>query len=120
MDGVFCLAALRQALLHGQPDISNSDQGVQFTVQAFTQELEAADIHISMDGRGRVFDSIFVERFWRTVKYEDIYIKGYATVSALSTGLSDYFDRYNYERPHRRLDYSTPADVHFVVKQRES
>ncbi len=74
-------------------------------------------IRVSMDGRGRVFDNIFVERLWRTVKYEDIYIKEYATVPALFTGLSDYFDLYNYERPHQSLDYSTPADVHFAVKR---
>ncbi|MCA9943348.1 MAG: transposase, partial [Anaerolineales bacterium] len=99
----------------GQPEIFNTDQGVQFTAQAFTQELEAAGIRISMDGRGRVFDNIFVERLWRTVKYEDIYIKECATVPELFTGLSDYFDLYNYERPHQSLGYCTPADVHFAV-----
>jgi len=115
LDGAFCVEALRQALRHGQPEIFNTDQGVQFTAQAFTQELEAASIRISMDGRGRVFDNIFVERLWRTVKYEDIYIKEYATVPALFAGLSDYFDLYNYERPHQSLGYCTPADVHFAV-----
>lgn len=116
LDGAFCLEALRQALRHGQPEIFNTDQGVQFTALAFTQELEAASIRISMDGRGRVFDNIFVERLWRTVKYEDIYIKEYVTVPALFAGLDDYFDLYNYERPHQSLDYCTPADVHFDVK----
>ena len=116
LDGTFCVQALRQALTHGQPDIFNTDQGSQFTAQAFTQELAQAAIHISMDGRGRVFDNIFVERLWRTVKYEDIYIKEYATVPALCTGLSDYFDLYNYERPHQRLGYCTPADVYFALK----
>ncbi len=115
LDGAFCLDALRQALRHGQPEIFNTDQGVQFTAHPFTQELEAARIRISMDGRGRVFDNIFVERLWRTVKYEDIYIKEYATVPELLTGLSDYFDLYNYERPHQSLGYCTPADVHFAV-----
>jgi putative transposase len=115
LDGAFCVEALRQALQHGQPEIFNTDQGVQFTAQAFTQELEAADICISMDGRGRVFDNIFVERLWRTVKYEDIYIKEYATVPELLNGLGDYFDLYNYERPHQSLGYCTPADVHFAV-----
>jgi putative transposase len=115
LNGAFCLDALRQALLHGQPDIFNTDQGVQFTAQAFTQELEAVPIRISMDGRGRVLDNIFVERLWRTVKYEDIYIKEYATVPALFAGLSDYFDLYNYERPHQSLGYCTPADVYFAV-----
>lgn len=115
LDSAFCVAALRQALLHGQPEIFNTDQGVQFTANGFTNELRSAAIRISMDGRGRVFDNIFVERLWRTVKYEDIYIKEYATVPALFTGLSDYFDLYNYERPHQSLDYCTPADVHFAV-----
>lgn len=115
LDGAFCLAALRQALRHGQPEIFNTDQGVQFTANDFTDELLSAAIRISMDGRGRVFDNIFVERLWRTVKYEDIYIKEYATVPALFTGLGDYFDLYNYERPHQSLDYCTPADVHFAV-----
>lgn len=115
LDGAFCVEALRQALLHGQPEIFNTDQGVQFTAHDFTNELQSAHIRISMDGRGRVFDNIFVERLWRTVKYEDIYIKEYATVPALFTGLSDYFHLYNYERPHQSLGYCTPADVHFAV-----
>jgi putative transposase len=119
LQGAFCLQALRQALRHGQPEIFNTDQGSQFTALDFTDELEAAGIRISMDGRGRVFDNIFVERLWRTVKYEDIYIKEYATVPVLFTGLSDYFDLYNYERPHQSLDYSTPADVHFAMKQHQ-
>lgn len=116
LDSTFCVTVLQQALRHGQLDIFNTDQGVQFTSYAFTEELENAGIRISMDGRGRVFDNIFVERLWRSVKYEDIYIKEYATVSALVTGLGDYFGLYNYERPHQSLDYSTPADVHFAVK----
>jgi putative transposase len=115
LDGAFYVEALRQALRHGQPEIFNTDQGVQFTAQAFTQELEAADIYINMDSRGRVFDKIFVERLWRTVKYEDIYIKEYATVPELFTGLGDYFNLYNYERPHQSLGYCTPADVLFAV-----
>jgi putative transposase len=116
LDGAFCLDALRLALRHGQPEIFNTDQGVQFTAHDFTGELEAANIRISMDGRGRVFDNIFVERLWRTVKYEDIYIKDYATVPALAAGLNIFFNLYNYERPHQSLGYATPADVHFAVK----
>lgn len=116
LDGAFCLEALRLALRHGQPDIFNTDQGVQFTAYDFTGELETAKIRISMDGRGRVFDNIFVERLWRTVKYEDIYIKEYATVQALVAGLHDYFQLYNYERPHQSLGYQVPADVHYSVK----
>ena len=115
LDGAFCLAALRRALRDGQPDIFNTDQGVQFTAHPFTDELEAASIRVSMDGRGRFVDNIFVERLWRTVKYEDIYLKGYETVPALAAGLDDYFQLYNYERPHQSLGYRTPADVHFAV-----
>lgn len=115
LDGGFCLQALRQALQHGQPDIFNTDQGAQFTAHDFTGALETAGIRISMDGRGRVFDNIFVERLWRTVKYEDIYIKEYALVPALAAGLDDYFQLYNYERPHQSLDYCVPADVHFAA-----
>jgi len=113
LDGHFCLDALRLALQQGKPEIFNTDQGAQFTARAFTGELETAGIRISMDGRGRAFDNIFIERLWRSVKYEDLYIKEYPTVPALDAGLYDYFDLYNYERPHQSLDYRTPADVHF-------
>lgn len=116
LDGAFCLAALRLALRQGQPEIFNTDQGVQFTAHDFTNELQVANIGISMDGRGRVFDNIFVERLWRTVKYENIYIREYTSVPALAAGLDDYFNLYNYERPHQSLGYLTPADVHFAVK----
>lgn len=115
LDGAFCLDALRVALRQGQPEIFNTDQGVQFTAQAFTDTLEASDIQISMDGRGRAFDNIFIERLWRSVKYEDIYVKAYETVPALTAGLGDYFHLYNYERPHQSLGYLTPADVHFAT-----
>lgn len=117
LDGAFCLDALRLALRLGEPEIFNTDQGVQFTARDFVSTLEAAAIRVSMDGRGRVFDNIFVERLWRTVKYEDIYIKEYATVPALAAGLHDYFQLYNYERPHQSLGYRTPADVYFAVKE---
>ena len=116
LNGAFCLEALRLALRHGQPEIFNTDQGVQFTAHAFTDELEEAKIRVSMDGRGRVFDNIFIERLWRTVKYENIYIKEYASVPALVAGLQDYFQLYNYERPHQSLGYHVPADVHYAVK----
>jgi putative transposase len=102
-------------LRHAQPEIFNTDQGVQFTANDFTDELEAAGIRVSMDGRGRVFDSIFIERLWRSVKYEDIYIKEYDTVPALAADLDAYFQLYNYERPHQSLDYLAPANVHFAV-----
>jgi putative transposase len=117
LEGGFCLEALHLALRDGQPDIFNTDQGSQFTAHDFTATLEAASIRISMDGRGRVFDNIFVERLWRTVKYEDIYIKEYVTVPALVAGLDDYFHLYNFERPHQSLGYQVPADVHFAVKE---
>jgi putative transposase len=116
LDGQFCLEALRLALRQGQPEIFNTDQGVQFTANDFTGELKAANIRISMDGRGRAFDNIFVERLWRSVKYEDLYIKEYPIVPALEGGLHDYFQFYNYERPHQSLSYRTPADIHFAVK----
>lgn len=117
LDGAFCLSALREALNHAQPEIFNTDQGVQFTAHEFTHTLEEAGVRISMDGRGRVFDNIFVERLWRSVKHEDVYIKGYETVPALFAGLGDYFHLYNYKRPHQSLDYRTPAAVYFAVNE---
>ena len=116
LDGLFCLEALRLALQQGKPEIFNTDQGVQFTAHAFTGELETHHIQISMDGRGRAFDNIFIERLWRTVKYEDIYLNHYATVPELEAGLGQYFSFYNYERSHQSLAYRTPADVHFSAK----
>jgi putative transposase len=113
LDGDFCLRALQCALTLGQPDIFNTDQGAQFTAHAFTDGLEAHHIRISMDGRGRALDNIFVERLWRTVKYEDIYLKEYASVPDLDAGLQHYFTFYNTERPHQSLAYHTPAEVHF-------
>jgi putative transposase len=112
LEGQFCVQTLKQALQQGQPEIFNTDQGAQFTATAFTEVLEAAKIQISMDGRGRALDNIFVERLWRTVKYEDIYLKEYPTVPALSAGLSSYFPFYNDERFHQSLGYRTPAQVH--------
>ncbi len=115
LDGLFCLEALRLARQQGRPAIFNTDQGVQFTALSFTGELENANIRVSMDGRGRAFDNIFIERLWRSVKYEDLYIKEYPTVPALDTGLRNYFQLYNYERPHQSLAYRTPADIHFTA-----
>lgn len=117
LDTFFCLQTLREALQQGNPDIFNTDQGTQFTAAAFTSVLLQEGIRISMDGRGRAFDNIFVERLWRTVKYEDIYLKNYETVPALRTGLIDYFTFYNDERPHQSLEYQTPAEVHFQKKK---
>jgi len=114
LDGRFCVDALQRALRQGKPAIFNTDQGAQFTALEFTTCLEAAGIRISMDGRGRALDNVFVERLWRTVKYEDIYLKDYVYVPDLQTGLDRYFRFYNDERPHQSLDYHTPAEVHFA------
>ena len=116
MDVSFCLDALDAALSSGRlPDIFNSDQGSQFTSLSFTSRLQQAGIPISMDGRGRCFDNIFIERLWRTVKYEDLYIKSYDSVPALFSGISDYFHFYNHERLHQSLEYRTPAEVYYAA-----
>jgi putative transposase len=112
LDGFFCLEALERALAQGQPDIFNTDQGAQFTALAFTSQLERAGIRISMDGRGRALDNVFVERLWRSVKYEHVYLYEYAVVPELEKGLHEYFTFYNHERPHQSLSYQTPAEVH--------
>jgi putative transposase len=114
LDGYFCLEALQQALSQGQPAIFNTDQGAQFTADAFTTCLKRATVRISMDGRGRALDNIFIERLWRSLKYEDIYLKDYATVPELAAGLAAYFHFYNHERPHQSLNYCTPAELHFA------
>lgn len=114
LDTRFCAEALQEALdKYGSPEIFNTDQGSQFTSNEFTGILESNGIAISMDGKGRALDNAFVERFWRTVKYDDIYIKGYATVSECRTGLSQFFERYNNRREHTSLDGHYPADVYF-------
>lgn len=112
LEGSFCVEALEEALSWRRPEIFNSDQGVQFTSTVFTSRLEDRGVAVSMDGRGRVFDNIFVERLWRSVKYEDIYLKEYETVRQLRRGLSEYIDFYCYERFHQSLDYRTPWDVY--------
>ena len=113
MDATFCVDCLEDALKqHGQPEVFNSDQGSQFTSAAFTDVLKLEGITISMDGRGRAFDNIFVERLWRTIKYEDIYLNGYANMYNLTLGLTEYFAFYNAERPHQSLGYMTPDRVY--------
>ena len=114
LDGRFCLDALERALAQGQPDIFNTDQGAQFTALAFTSRLEAASIRISMDGRGRALDNVFVERLWRSVKYEHVYLHDYARVPELEKGLHEYFTFYNHERLHQSLQYQTPVEVHLA------
>lgn len=117
LENTFCMDVLQLALKNGRPEIFNTDQGVQFTANEFTNALADAKIRISMDGRGRVFDNIFVERLWRSVKYEDIYPKAYTTVPELFHGLNDYFKLYNFERPHQSLGYRVPAEIHFAVQE---
>ena len=112
LDTSFCLEALDRALQATQPEIFNTDQGVQFTSQEFTERLRSAQIRISWDGRGRAFDNIFVERLWRSVKYEEIYLKDYQTVSEARSQLKHYFQFYNHERYHQSLDYQTPVAVY--------
>jgi putative transposase len=114
LDGHFCQVALHQALGQAQPEIFNSAQGTQLTARAFTAILEDAGVRISMDGRGRRHDNIFIERLWHTVKYEDIYLQNYATVPALYTGLERYFTFYNEERLRQSLAYRTPAAVYLA------
>ena len=114
MDVQFCLDALHGALEHGKPLILNTDQGSQFTSNDYTTAVLDAGISISMDGKGRALDNIFVERLWRSVKYEDIYIKGYGCIPTAAPGISSYFNFYNCERPHQSLDYATPKEVHFA------
>lgn len=113
LDVEFCLEALEKALRrYDAPEIFNSDQGSQFTSKDFTGRLEEEAVKISMDGRGRVFDNIFNERLWRTVKYEDVYLKDYRTVPQAKDGLKNYFGFYNVERLHEALDYKTPALIY--------
>ncbi len=108
----FCLSALERALEKAVPGIFNSDQGSQFTSREFTGRLLDANVLISMDGRGRVFDNIFVERLWRSVKYEEVFLKDYGDVMEARENLGRYFGFYNYERPHQSLGYRTPFSVY--------
>jgi putative transposase len=112
LDGSFCLEMLEEALNQGRPEVFNTDQGVQFTAAAWTGQLEAAGVQVSMDGKGRCLDNVFVERLWRSVKYEDIYLWRYEDVPQLQQGLGRYFPYYNEERQHQSLDYRTPAAVY--------
>ena len=115
LDGAFCLEMLEEALGSGKPEVFNTDQGVQFTASAFTGRLEAGGVAVSMDGRGRALDNVFVERLWRSVKYEDVYIWRYETVPELRRGLGRYFGFYNEERPHQSLGDRTPGAVYREV-----
>ena len=112
LDQVFCVEALNEALRESKPEIFNTDQGSQFTSQAFTGRLEMEGVQISMDGRGRALDNIFMERLWRTVKYEDIYLNNYENAKELHAGMSQYFKYYNTRRMHQSLKYRTPIEVY--------
>ena len=112
LDTEFCVTALARALRQGQPEIFNTDQGAQFTSAAFTGHLEAAGVQISMDGRGRALDNVFVERLWRSVKYEEVYLKDYTGFADAVRNLAVYFRFYNGERLHQALGYQTPAAVY--------
>ena len=111
LEAGFCAEALEEALTRGQPEVFNTDQGSQFTSPEFTQVLQDRGVRISMDGKGRYQDNIFVERLWRTVKYEEVYLKAYSSVLEARKGLEDYFRFYNGLRPHQALGYRTPAQV---------
>jgi len=117
LDGSFCLEMLEEALGRGRPEVFNTDQGVQFTAASFTGRLETAGVAVSMDGKGRCLDNVFVERLWRTVKYEDLYLRGYEGVPGLQQGLGRYFPFYNEERMHQSLAYRTPAQVYHEGRQ---
>jgi putative transposase len=111
LDAAFCIEALEAALEHARPEIFNTDQGSQFTSEAFTSVLVRNCVAISMDGRGRATDNVFIERLWRSVKYEEIYLKDHATGADLNEGLAWWFDLYTYHRPHQALAYRTPYEV---------
>jgi putative transposase len=118
LDAGFCVEALHDALAINKPGIFNTDQGAQFTSQVFTSVLELADVQISMDGRGRWLDNVFVERLWRSVKYEHLYLFGHATIAAAHAGLTEYFAHYCHERPHQALNNQTPAEVYWAGRRR--
>ncbi|MFH1309926.1 MAG: IS3 family transposase [Candidatus Omnitrophota bacterium] len=119
LDTDLCVEALEESLTYGKPETFNTDQGSQFTSKKFTEKLKDNKIKISMDGRGMMFDNIFIERLWRTVKYEDVYIKGYETIPETRTGLGEYFEFYNNERYHQSLDYRTPWEEYSGISKEE-
>jgi putative transposase len=116
MESDFCVRALEEALQHGKPEIFNSDQGSQFTSNDFTGVLEQAGVAISMDGKGRCIDNVFVERLWRSLKYEEVYLKAYDSIFEARAGIAQWIRFYNLERPHQALGYRTPQEV-FVCTQ---
>jgi len=117
MEADFCIEAFQDSLAYGVPEISNTDQGSQFTSDAYIEILERCGIEISMDGRGRWIDNVFVERLWRSLKYEEVYLRAYDSIAEARAGIAAYFEFYNYERPHQGLGYKTPWEV-FKEKKR--
>jgi putative transposase len=115
LDTSFCVKALEEALKKGKPDIFNTDQGAQFTSEAFTGLLEQQGVRISMDGKGSYKDNLFIERLWRTVKYEEVYLKAYDDARDARINLGNYFKFYNTERPHQAHDYRTPAEIYSAI-----
>lgn len=113
LDVYFCLEALDEAFRQGKPKIFNTDQGSQFTSKDYTQRVIKNEVKMSMDSKGRALDNIFIERFWRSLKYEDIYLKDYQSFTELRKGLDNYFNFYNYRRVHQSLNYKTPAEIYF-------
>jgi putative transposase len=118
MEADFCVYALESALRNAEPEIFNSDQGAQFTSNDFTSVLIDKGVKISMDGRGRVFDNIFIERLWRSLKYEEVYLHDYESMTEARKGIADYFGFYNRRRLHASLGYATPAEVYNAVHNR--
>ena len=112
MDTEFCLDALEEALSEGTPDIFNTDQGAQFTSEAFTGLLERQGVTVSMDGKGSYTDNLFIERLWRSLKYEEVYLKAYTDGREARSQIGEYFRFYNTQRPHQALGYRTPAEVY--------
>lgn len=117
MDSSFCVEALKDSFLYGIPDIFNTDQGSQFTSEGFISTLEEYPLRISMDGKGRWMDNVFVERLWRSLKYEEVYLKAYDSVAEAREGIAKWIEYYNYERPHQALDYRTPWEAYMNQPQ---
>jgi putative transposase len=117
LEGRSCLETLEEALSDGKPEIFNTDQGVQYTSRSFTGLVESAGALVSMDGRGRALDNVFVERLWRSLKYEEVYLRAHADVISLESGVSTWLRFYNHERPHQSLEYRTPAEVYRGVER---
>jgi putative transposase len=116
----FCVEALEEAIARfGAPEIMNTDQGSQFTSAAWTDVLKAEDTSISMDGKGRWIDNVFIERLWRSVKYEDVYLRSYENGREVQAGLTQYFDFYNRERIHQSHEYQTPDEIHYATNTSE-